>query len=405
MPLPPLSELTAALNIGHLSDATGTGLILSETLQRQVQHVTYEFIRLKEEHFGPNSDEIGANEWILATRGLMGFVAEGLARDVSEADLLKSSQLAEETLREIRSLRGTHHFFSKTLDGFFAALAMLGVDYDHFAPALLWELHKYREKRDKEENEFLKDYHKYLAEMMSIVNHVGSGQGLRPFEIECRIKRDLMAKLQARKWKDMQEFYDLVGLRIIVGSQSEVDAAVAFLEGAFKVHESAFLLNQGMLHVFKIDNIETKISVPKINRKRHRPVSSAYHRTDFNTRGYRGKHINVRRHTRENGDNHPTAEFQVVSLGIWEWGNIQRLIAYKDKQIPQKVKNAISSYLRSAADYIVSCEEGKPMGRLPDLGKNILILNHIPDEGLRFDVFNRISDIDSLMRRYRANVV
>lgn len=398
MPLPPITDLAAILHIGHL--ASTAGLSLSVDLQRQIRHIAYEFIRLKEEEFGPNSQEAGPREQLLAVQGLTGFFAEALDKDIDEADLLEKAGLAEVTLREIRTLRGTNHFFSETLDGFFRGLSMLGTDYDGFAPALIWELHKYRKKRDEEEDRFLQPFHAYRDDLLAIVDKVRGSHRFSLFEVEDRIKRGLLAKLQTREWKDMQEFYDLVGLRIIVGNQREVDAAVALVEGALLVHESSSILDPESPHYFRIDDVETLVSVA--DPVAHIDIKEGYNKRYYNNRGYRAKHMNVRRHCCDDGHHHPTAEIQVMSRGIRDWGAIQRILDYKsDDRIPEEVTTVIRAYCRSAADYIVSLEDGQDAGEMPDLHAGILILNHIKDEALRSDVLDHICDMDGLVSRYR----
>ena len=346
-------------------------------LRRQVRHISYEFIRLKKEHVALKSEEAGRQRK-LVTQRLMNFYVGALQRgQVTEANLLETAKLGEATLREIHSLRGTEHFFSKTLDAFYQSLRLLDVDHDDIDAVLTWELHKYRQSRDNEESVFLKPYHAYRDQLLAIINGTRAPHRLTPFEVENRIKRELLAKIQDRKWKDMQRFFDLVGLRIIVGNQSEVSAAVALVEGALKVHEAEMITNPEVAHYFKIAKIEKK----------------------RNKRGYRATHIDVRRLTREDGNDHPTAEIQVMSRGIWEWGKIQRLIVHKAKQIPKEVKKIISDYCRAAADCIVACESGRGTARLPE--PDILVLNRIPDEALRENVFDRICDMDTLVRKYR----
>lgn len=401
MPLPPLSELTAALHIGHLTVTAGSTLGLSEALQRQIRHVSYEFMELKEEEFGPNSDQSNPHEWARATEHLMQFFSETRQRGMKEDKILDAAKLAETTLREIRALRGTDHFFSETLDGFFKGLALLGVDYEQFASALIWELHKYREQRDEEESRFLKPFHEYSAQLMGIVSGMASHTHFTHMAIENRIKRDLLSKLVTREWKHMQEFYDLVGLRIIVGNQREVNAAVALIEGALRVHESSMMLDPSLAYYFRVDHIEEKISVPEINPAIHVEDKDGYLRKSYNQRGYRGKHVNVRRHCRENGHNHPTAEIQVMSKGTKEWGDIQRLLIYKDDGIPKDIKSVICAYCRSAADYISGCENGSIPSMMPDMREDILQLNQIQDDALRGEVLDRLCDMDAKMGEYR----
>jgi ppGpp synthetase/RelA/SpoT-type nucleotidyltranferase len=347
-----------------------------KVLQRQIRHIAYEFVRLKKEHVGLKSEEAGRQRKLVSRR-LMEFYREALWRGhVTEVNLLEATKLGEETLREIHSLRGTEHFFSKTLDAFHKSLRELDVDHDDIDAFLTLKLHQYRQSRDKEESLFLKDYHAYRDQLLAIINDARAARRLPPFEVQNRIKRELLAKIQDRKWKDMQRFFDLVGLRIIVGNQREVDAAVALVEGALKVHEAEAITNREVAHYFKI---------AKITKKN-------------NKRGYRATHIDVRRFTREDGNDHPTAEIQVMSRGIWEWGKIQRLIVYKAKQIPKEVKKVISNYCRAAADCIVAFENGRGTDRLPD--PDILALNRIPDEALRENVFDRICDMDALVTKY-----
>ncbi len=377
--LPPLHELTALLHIEHtLGIATESGLSLSAALQRQIRHVAYEFMHLKDEHFGPNSDQAGLKEWVMATQSLMRFFNESLEEGVPESELAQKARAAEVTLREIRTLQGTQHFFSETLDGFFRGLGFLGVDYDYFASALLWELHKYREERTKEESRFLQPFHDYRDELLAIIDTLRAGHRFSHFDVEERIKRDVLDKQTTREWKDMQAFYDLVGLRIIVGNQREVDAVIALVEGAFLVHESAAMIDPNIVHFFRIAEIEIK----------------------NNDRGYRAKHINVRRHERGNGHHHPTAEIQVMTRGRHQWGEIQRLLTYKGAQLPEKVNTVINNYCCSASKFIVAVEEGMEVGERPDLKDDIMILTHIDDDALRSDVLDRLCDMDALLKTY-----
>src|SRR5262249_1574172 len=150
------------------------------------------------------------------------------------------------------------HFFSTTLDAFYGALAMLGADYDYFAPALLWELHKYTKKRDEEESRFLQPFHDYSKQLDGVVKGQLNGHSFSYFDMDARVKRALLTKLQIRNWSDMKEFYDLLGLRLVVGNQHEVLAAVALVEGALRVHEAEALLNPDVSYYFRVDHIEEK---------------------------------------------------------------------------------------------------------------------------------------------------
>lgn len=366
-----------SVRTGRLTPGVAPSADFLKILQRQVRHITYEFIRLKKEHIGLKSEEASRQRKLVYQR-LMNFYLDALQMErVTEANLLEATKLGEATLREIHSLRGTEHFFSKTLDDFYESLRKLDVDHDDIDAFITLKLYQYRRSRDNEESVFLKPYHAYRDQLLEIINDARASHRFTPFEIENRIKRELLVKIRGRKWKDMQKFFDLVGLRIIVGNQREVDAAVALVEGALKVHEAEAITNREVDHYFKIAKIEKK----------------------RNKRGYRATHIDVRRLTREDGNAHPTAEIQVMSRGIWEWGEIQRLIVYKAKKIPKEVKKIISNYCRAAADCIVAFEDGRGTDRLPD--PDILVLNRIPDEALRENVFDRICDMDTLVRKYR----
>lgn len=366
----------AALHIEHAP--LGAAPSVPEALQRQIRHIAYEFIRLKEEHYGPNSNESSFEALELAAKSLTEFFDDLLRTASEKSDLfVESAKLAEETLREIRTLRGSQHFFSETLDGFYSALSYLGVDYEQFGAALLWELHKYRQQRDKEEALFLRPFHEYRDELLRIVNNLRTSHPFGFFEVEDRIKRDLLTKLQKRQWQGMQDFFDVVGVRIIVGNQREVDAAVALVEGAIKVYEATVPIDSSKPHYFRIKEIEDK----------------------NNERGYRAKHVNVIRCPRDNGGDHPAAEIQVMSRGIDAWGKIQRLLVYKIEGLPENVSHAVGAYCRSSADYIVARENGIRTDAVPEI--DIMILTHIVDDALRSDVLDRLCDMDVLVRGER----
>jgi len=370
-----VTSLQAALSVTHTGSTNG----LSEGLVRQARHIAYEFILLKEDRVGPNSEDTGLAGLERVAQRLDEYFDWRLEERATQEDLLGEAREAEETLREIRCLQDSEHFFSEPLRLFFNFLTLLSPDFNYFGNTLFRELKEYRKNRDAEEDRFLAPFHTYRDQVIDIINDVRDRHSFREFSLEDRIKRGLLKKLTVRVWKHMQEFYDLVGLRIIVGNQKEVDAAVALVEGAFKVHESSAMLDEGVSHYFRVAETETK----------------------DNERGYRAKHINIRRECRDNGPAHPTAEIQVMSRGIKNWGDIQRRLIYKDDGIPEEVKSVINAYCRSCADYIVVCEAGGVSSQKPDLRENILILNQIEDTLLRSDVLDRLCDMDSLASKYQ----
>jgi hypothetical protein len=416
--LPPLNTLIETLHLGHLSEATAAGLALSMTAQRQIRHLSYEFVQLHAEQFGPQSDRAGTREWIMATQNLMEFFDEAARRGTEEPRIIETVKLAQTTLREIRTLRGGDHFFSKTLDAFFTALTFLGVDYDQFASALIWELHKYREQRDREQARFLEPYYRYSAQLLEMIGEARSGQTFDHFEIlKPRIKGDVLAKLVMRGWKDMNEFYDLVGIRILVGCQREVGPAVTLVEKALRVYEESAITNPEAEHYFRIDHIERKLSVEAIDRIRHQDVKTGFMRLEYNDRGYQAEHVNVRRYSRIDGRDHPTGELQVTSRGLGGvdcWGEHQRRLVPKDDwnhgkesqlpevqdPLPESVKLVVNAYCRSVSGYVVAYENGETTGPLPDLGDDIMVLNHIPKDVQRSEYFDSVCEMDAWMRKY-----
>lgn len=359
-------------------------ITLSPELERQARHIGFEFIRLKEIRYQANGPDSGSCD--TTQEAVIGRVNELfvdlLGRGADEEQIVEEAKLVAGTLREVRTLHDKEHFFSKPMRTFYRHLTILSTDYDQFGLQLFQELYHYRRQRDEDESKFLQPFDGYLRELRTIIENISNGFPFKHFEIEVRIKRDLLAKMRKRVeeegWEGMRDkFFDLLGLRIIVGSQAGVDAAVALVEGAMKLHEAAMRNQPGCAHFFRVDHVEDK----------------------NNERGYRAKHINVKRTCNTKHKDYAIAEIQVMSRGIRDWGNIQRLLVYKDDSIPQDVKDELSVYCRQAADYIVAAEESRMESKPPQF--DIMILNRILDDKLRSDVLDRVADMDQLMNEYR----
>lgn len=383
----PQGTVLSALNPVTSPSATAclADLALSDDLQRLSRHVSFEFMRLREIRYqngGPESGDAHTTHEAVTAR-LDGLFLSLLSRGVAEEAIADEAKLAESTLREIRTLFNKEHFFSRPMHAFYRSFTVLSPDYDLFGEELFQNLYHYRRRRDEDERKFMEQFDPYAQEIRTIIGEISQGYCFKHFEIELRIKRDLLAKMRKRaeeeNWTDMTQFYDLIGLRIIVGSQQGVDAAVALVEGAMKLHEAVARSQEGCPHFFRVDNIETK----------------------DNERGYRAKHINVTRTCNGKKKKYPTAEIQVMSHGIKEWGDIQRLLVYKDDAIPESLKTELNVYCRAAADFIVACEAGPFFDKPPQF--EIMALNRIPDEKLRMDVLDRLADMDFLMKRYQEN--
>jgi ppGpp synthetase/RelA/SpoT-type nucleotidyltranferase len=384
----PAGTVLSALNPGVASTAVAvceSAIALSEDLNRQSRHIAFEFMRLREIRYqtaGPDSGNGDITQEAVTER-LDSLFLSLLSRGVTEEAIADEAKLAEATLREVRTLYNKDHFFSKPMHAFYRAFTILSPEYDLFGEELFQNLYHYRRRRDEDERKFMERFDPYAQEIKAIIGDISQGYSFRHFEIELRIKRDLLAKMrkraEAENWIDMTQFYDLIGLRIIVGSQQGVDAAVALVEGAMKLHEAVARSGEGCPHFFRVDHIETK----------------------DNERGYRAKHINVTRTCNGKKKSYATAEIQVMSRGIKEWGDIQRLLVYKDDAIPDSLKVDLSLYCRVAADFIVACESGPVFDKLPQF--DIMALNRIPDEKLKMDVLDRLADMDALMKRYQES--
>jgi ppGpp synthetase/RelA/SpoT-type nucleotidyltranferase len=357
---------------------------LSQELGRQARHIGFEFMRLKEIRYQANGPESGSCDTTqeAVTERVNELFADLLGRGADEEHIVEEAKLVADTLREVRTLHDKEHFFSKPMRTFYRHLTILSTDYDQFGLQLFQELYHYRRQRDEDERKFLEPFAGYLTELRTIIENISNGFPFKHFEIEVRIKRDLLSKMRKRVeeegWEGMREkFFDLLGLRIIVGSQAGVDAAVALVEGAMKLHEAAMRSQPGCPHYFQVDHVEDK----------------------NNDRGYRAKHINVRRACNNKNKTYATAEIQVMSRGIRDWGKPQRLLVYKDDSIPENVKDELKVYCRQAADFIVQTEESRVEEKPPQF--DIMILNRIADDKLRSDVLDRVADMDQVMNEYR----
>ena len=358
---------------------------LSEDLQRQSRHIAFEFMRLREIRYQTNGPDSGVCDITqeAVTERLDGLFLDLLRNGAKEEDVVGEAKLAESTLREVRTLYDKEHFFTRPMYSFYRAFTVLSPDYDQFGAELFQNLHHYRRRRDEDERKFMDRFDPYAKEIQTIIENIGQGFNFSYFKIELRIKRDLLEKMRKRAeeegWTSMNDqFYDLIGLRIVVGCQQEVDAAVALVEGAMKLHEAAARSGDLFSHFFRVDHIETK----------------------DNDRGYRAKHMNVTRTRNGKTKNYATAEIQVMSRGIKEWGDIQRLLVYKDDGIPDSLKEDLKVHCRAAADYIVECESGPVLDKKPPEFE-ITSLNRIPDEKLMNDVFDRVADLQKLMADYQ----
>ncbi|HSA59271.1 MAG TPA: hypothetical protein VLJ37_06255 [bacterium] len=381
----PAGTVLAALNpigVGTTS-ASVSDLSLSEDLQRQSRHIAYEYMSLREIRYqnGPESGEFVTTQEAVTSR-LDSLFLSLLGRGVTEGAIVEEARLAESTLREIRTLYNKDHFFTRPMHAFYRSFTVLSPDYDLFGEELFQNLFHYRRRRDEDERKFMERFDPFAQEIRAIIENISQGFNFSYFHIELRIKRDLLPKFMKRveeeDWTNMREkFFDLIGLRIVVRSQAEVDAAVALVEGAMKLHEAAARSQEGCPHFLRVANIEIK----------------------DNARGYRAKHINIVRTCNGKKKDYAIAEIQVMSLGTKEWGDIQRLLVYKDDGIPESLKAELNVYCRAAADFIVACEGGPVMDKPPQF--EIMALNRIPDEKLRMDVLDRLADMDFLMKRYQ----
>jgi ppGpp synthetase/RelA/SpoT-type nucleotidyltranferase len=383
----PAGTVLSALNPGMALPAMAacvSDVFLTENLQRQSRHIGFEFMRLRDIRYqtaGPDSGN-GEISQEAVTGRLDSLFHSLLSRGVSEEAIADEAKLAEATLREVRTLYNKDHFFSKPMHAFYRAFTILSPEYDLFGEELFQNLYHYRRRRDEDERKFMEKFDPYAQELRGIIGDISQGYSFRHFEIELRIKRDLLAKYRKRVedegWTNMTDnFYDLIGLRIIVGSQAGVDAAVALVEGAMKLHEAVARSGEGCPHFFRVDNIETK----------------------DNERGYRAKHINVTRTCNGKKKTYAIAEIQVMSRGIKEWGDIQRLLVYKDDAIPESLKTELSLHCRKAADFIVEAETRPVLDKYPEF--DITALNRIPDEKLMNDVYDRVADLQKLMEDYQ----
>lgn len=401
MPLTYQPFLPIGAALAAMAPRPGATIALSEPLLRQSRHVAFEFMSLRENRFGPNSNEVGMEALERTTQGVANFLGtcQGV---VPQPTLLEEAKLAEATLREIRALWQGDHFFSEPMKSFFQGFTTLKVDHDRFGEKLFRGLRAYRETRDEAETLFLKPFHEYRDQLMAIVDGVHGRDHFSNFVVESRIKKELLSKLQKREWQDMRKYYDLVGLRILIGKQLEVSAAVTMLKGAFGVHESTAMIEPDTPHHFRIADVEIHVPTGHMDADLVNELTEWDARVKVlvteNPRGYRARHVNVDRYSKPDVLEHATAEIQVMSRGINLWGEKQRLLIYKEDRIPPEVKAVLNGYCWDVAAFIVALENGEVEEQLPDFNSEKLDkLNRIEDETLRSDVLDRLCDMENVM--------
>ncbi|MBI3541453.1 MAG: hypothetical protein HY073_04885 [Deltaproteobacteria bacterium] len=384
--------------VGALHAGTSVSPFLPDVLQRQARLIAYELILLRERHFGKVSETERSGAVKNVSKRLQNYFLEKLHMGIAAPRIIEEAGLMEATLREIRVVRDAKdHFFMRRLHQSFKALTGLKLDHDRFGENLYRAIRSYCVRRDEEEARFLRPFHDYRPELIAIIGGTREKHLFTYFKVETRMKRGLLAKLQHRKWKDMQEFYDLVGLRIVVGNQREVDATVALVEGAFKVHEAMAMMDPTIPYYFQIDHIKVRQSVAVIDPLMHQDVKNGYARKEYNNRGYQAKHLNIRRCCRDNGHEQPTAEIQIMSRGIRKWGDIQRLLDYKEAHFGA-MQPMITAYCRAAAAFIVAHEERIGPDQMPE--PDIAQLGQITDEVLLSDTLDRLGEMEALMTEY-----
>ncbi len=365
-----------------------TGAILSQPLTRHIAHLYYEFIRIQQATAKPVQNTKALVE---LTAHFVQLLEQGLTDDA----LIQRAELAEETLREIRELRGSKNFFKASIDTFYQAVSDMNTERKGFVGILCTTLDQYRQRRDAEEARFLQPYHVYRDSLRSLITDAVVSSGNRGIHsrIEERIKRDVLAKIQNRAWSDMNGLYDLVGFRIIVGNQMEVDVAASLIAGALRTHAEAALANSTLPYYFAVDTIRTHLPIHE--EMTPEPLRNGNEVTVYNGGGYRAKHVRVDCALR--GSRFPVAEIQIMSAGMYSWAKIQRELIYKEDQVPTLVKEAINAYCHSAADYILGMEEGELGLEIPDFAQ-VDLLDGIGNETVRSAILDRIADMDDLLR-------
>lgn len=385
LPFQPIGSAIAAL-----APRPGVGLGLPDAVIEQARLVAHEFVNLRKEHFGPDSDHTGLGALVQATESVGSFLGSLLAVG-SEDTVIQQARLAAQTLREIRCLWQADHFFTDAMRSFFDGLMKINAGNGRFGEKLFRGLKAYRDQRDEAETRFLEPFSEYRERLREMLVPLGSQFHFSHWEIKDRIKRRILSKLEVRELQDMNAVYDILGLRILLGRQVEVNATEGMIRSALYMHEAASKFDSGIPYYFTIDHIERHI--PEGMRSLFADSGDSSVILQENDRGYTAAHVNLRRIVPSKGKSYSTAEIQLKTWAADMIGEEQRNIAYfkKDLRIPACLQAALKSYGRAAFQLGRDLEEGKSV-TLPQF--DITKLDVIEDPTLRLEVEARLNSLE-----------
>ncbi len=351
----------------------------AEVLQNMAHRITAEFAELVE-NARPGDEVPTARIHTMIEQWLLSQVH---AENKAPHEVVREAELTLAALQEVNRLRDADCFASHLIEGMARTLSYLGSDYEHFARFLFEQLLSYRKSRNEAEANFLEPYLLGLQELQSLLDReVGWMPGTEL--IFGRIKQGVLRKLVTRGMKNMNDIFDLAGLRVVVSGPMDVGPTIKRIEEALT--RSRFGdPDEQQPYAYQIHQVETH---------------------DYPS-GYQASHINILKSFEGSMRlPRPAAEIQVMTMGNFRWGEIQRNLVYEPRkakkqgktELPDTVLNAFDTYCSQAASYIRSCEHGTRPDTQPIF--DYRFLTEIVDEKRRRYFSGQLREMEKLLEEY-----
>jgi len=202
---------------------------------------------------------------------------------------------------------------------------------------------------------------------------------------------DIGPKLARRGWNDASALTDVAGTRIVVRSNADAEAVIARLQSKYKIREvytkdGDIELDEMSPEAKKAAGVADESNVVWVDAKLdkdgiHRLVDG------HPASGYRALHVVVE-------INGKPVEIQIKTDAMYEWGEIEHKLVYKNQNLPKDVLEPIQKFRKDAADYLSKAGEGKDPGEMP---KAPTLADDVPN---RAEIQKNLDDMTALMKKY-----